>query len=40
MNHCVESRADLTERLHAEALHEQVTVPDDGAEVPVMAVGG
>ncbi len=40
MNHCVESRADLAERLHAEELHEQVTVPEDGAEVPVMAVGG
>jgi len=40
MNHCVETRADLAERLHAEELHEQVTVPDDGAEVPVMAIGG
>jgi L-ascorbate metabolism protein UlaG (beta-lactamase superfamily) len=38
--HCPETRADLHERVHAEGLHEQVTVPEDGAEVPVMAVGG
>jgi len=40
INHCVEGRADLRRRLHEEELHEQVTVPEDGAEVPVMAVGG
>jgi L-ascorbate metabolism protein UlaG (beta-lactamase superfamily) len=33
MNHCLETRADLHQRLHDEGL--DVTVPEDGAEVPV-----
>lgn len=35
VNHCLERRADLHERLHAEALHDRVTVPEDGAAVPL-----
>jgi L-ascorbate metabolism protein UlaG (beta-lactamase superfamily) len=35
INHCVETRADLHHRLHEEELADQVTVPEDGAEVPV-----
>ena len=35
VNHCLERRADLHERIHAEALHDRVTVPEDGAPVPV-----
>jgi L-ascorbate metabolism protein UlaG (beta-lactamase superfamily) len=34
-NHCVLTRADLHQRLHEEGLVEQVTVPEDGAEVPL-----
>jgi L-ascorbate metabolism protein UlaG (beta-lactamase superfamily) len=33
INHCVETRADLHQRLHEEGL--DVTVPEDGAEVPI-----
>jgi L-ascorbate metabolism protein UlaG (beta-lactamase superfamily) len=33
INHCLETRADLHQRLHDEGL--DVTVPEDGAEVPV-----
>ena len=40
MNHCVETRADLRQRLREADVHEGVTVPEDGAEVPVMLVGG
>jgi len=35
INHCVETRADLRQRLHDENLTAQVTVPEDGAEVPL-----
>jgi L-ascorbate metabolism protein UlaG (beta-lactamase superfamily) len=35
INHCSETRADLHQRLHDEELTEQVTVPEDGAAVPV-----
>jgi L-ascorbate metabolism protein UlaG (beta-lactamase superfamily) len=35
INHCGLTRADLHQRVHAERLHGQVTVPEDGAEVPV-----
>jgi L-ascorbate metabolism protein UlaG (beta-lactamase superfamily) len=35
INHCLETRADLHQRLHDESLTDQVTVPEDGAEVPV-----
>jgi L-ascorbate metabolism protein UlaG (beta-lactamase superfamily) len=35
INHCVETRADLHQRVHEENLTDQVTVPEDGAEVPV-----
>jgi len=38
--HCTETRADVHERIHEEDLREQVTVPEDGAEIPVMPVGG
>jgi L-ascorbate metabolism protein UlaG (beta-lactamase superfamily) len=35
INHGLETRADLHQRLHDEALHDRVTVPEDGAEVPL-----
>jgi L-ascorbate metabolism protein UlaG (beta-lactamase superfamily) len=35
INHCPLTRADLHQRLHDEALTERVTVPEDGAEVPL-----
>ena len=35
INHCLETRADLHQRLHEEGLTGQVTVPEDGAEVPL-----
>jgi L-ascorbate metabolism protein UlaG (beta-lactamase superfamily) len=35
INHCLLTRADLHQRLHDEELTDQVTVPEDGAEVPV-----
>jgi L-ascorbate metabolism protein UlaG (beta-lactamase superfamily) len=35
INHCPQTRADLHQRLHDERLTDQVTVPEDGAEVPV-----
>jgi L-ascorbate metabolism protein UlaG (beta-lactamase superfamily) len=35
VNHCVETRADLHQRLHEEGLTHRVTVPEDGAAVPV-----
>jgi L-ascorbate metabolism protein UlaG (beta-lactamase superfamily) len=35
INHCVQTRADLHQRLHDEQLTERVTVPEDGAAVPV-----
>jgi len=35
INHCPETRADLHQRLHEEGLTDQVTVPEDGAEVPL-----
>jgi L-ascorbate metabolism protein UlaG (beta-lactamase superfamily) len=35
INHCLETRADLHQRLHDENLTDRVTVPEDGAEVPV-----
>jgi L-ascorbate metabolism protein UlaG (beta-lactamase superfamily) len=35
INHCPLTRADLHQRLHDEGLTGRVTVPEDGAEVPV-----
>ena len=35
INHCPQTRADLHQRLHEEELTERVTVPEDGAEVPL-----
>jgi L-ascorbate metabolism protein UlaG (beta-lactamase superfamily) len=35
INHCLQTRADLHQRLHDEGLTGRVTVPEDGAEVPV-----
>ena len=35
INHCLETRADLHQRLHDEGLTGRVTVPEDGAEVPL-----
>jgi L-ascorbate metabolism protein UlaG (beta-lactamase superfamily) len=35
INHCLESRADLHQRLHDEGLTSQVTVPEDGSAVPL-----
>ena len=35
INHCLQTRADLHQRLHDEALTDRVTVPEDGAEVPL-----
>jgi L-ascorbate metabolism protein UlaG (beta-lactamase superfamily) len=33
--HCPETRADLHQRVHEEGLEERVTIPEDGAEVPL-----
>jgi len=35
INHCIETRADLHQLLHEEDLTERVTVPENGAAVPV-----
>ena len=35
INHCPLTRADLHQRVHEEHLHDRVTVPEDGAEVPL-----
>jgi L-ascorbate metabolism protein UlaG (beta-lactamase superfamily) len=35
INHCLETRSDLHQRLRAEGLGDRVTVPEDGALVPV-----
>jgi L-ascorbate metabolism protein UlaG (beta-lactamase superfamily) len=35
INHCVETRADVHQCLHDEGLAERVTVPEDGAAVPI-----
>ena len=35
INHCIQTRADLHQCLHDEGLSERVTVPEDGAAVPV-----
>jgi len=35
INHCLETRTDLRRRLHDEGLGGRVTVPDDGAEIPM-----
>ena len=35
INHCVQGRADLHQRLHELQLTDRVTVPEDGAAVPV-----
>jgi L-ascorbate metabolism protein UlaG (beta-lactamase superfamily) len=35
INHCLETRSDLHQRLHDEDLVDRVTVPEDGAEVPL-----
>lgn len=34
-NHCVETRADLHQRIHEADMHDRITVPEDGAEVPL-----
>jgi L-ascorbate metabolism protein UlaG (beta-lactamase superfamily) len=36
IDHCPLTRADLHQRLHDEGLTERVTVPEDGAEVPLV----
>jgi len=33
INHCIETRADLRERIHAQGLEDRVTVPEDGSAV-------
>jgi L-ascorbate metabolism protein UlaG (beta-lactamase superfamily) len=35
INHCIQTRADLHQCLHDEDLVERVTVPEDGAAVPI-----
>ena len=35
INHCLQTRADLHQRLREERLTDQVTVPEDGAAVPL-----
>ena len=35
VNHCLQARADLHQRLHDEGLADRVAVPEDGAEVPL-----
>jgi L-ascorbate metabolism protein UlaG (beta-lactamase superfamily) len=35
INHCVQTRADLHQCLHEEGLADRVTVPEDGAAVPI-----
>jgi L-ascorbate metabolism protein UlaG (beta-lactamase superfamily) len=35
INHCLQTRADLHQRLHVDGLERRVTVPEDGALVPV-----
>ena len=35
INHCLQTRADLHQRLHVDGLEQRVTVPEDGALVPV-----
>jgi L-ascorbate metabolism protein UlaG (beta-lactamase superfamily) len=35
INHCVLTRADLHQRLREEGLADRVTVPEDGAEIPL-----
>jgi L-ascorbate metabolism protein UlaG (beta-lactamase superfamily) len=35
INHCLLTRADLHQRLHEEGLTDRVTVPEDGAQVPL-----
>src|SRR4029078_12943024 len=40
INHCLETRADLHQRLHEEDLTSQVTVPENGASFPRPCPGG
>jgi L-ascorbate metabolism protein UlaG (beta-lactamase superfamily) len=40
INHCPLTRADLHQRLHDEDLTDRVTVPEDGAVVPLSAAPG
>jgi L-ascorbate metabolism protein UlaG (beta-lactamase superfamily) len=35
INHCVETRADLHQRIHEEGLEARVTIPEDGSVIPV-----
>jgi L-ascorbate metabolism protein UlaG (beta-lactamase superfamily) len=35
VNHCLDTRADLHQRIHDEDLEGRVTIPEDGAGVPV-----
>jgi L-ascorbate metabolism protein UlaG (beta-lactamase superfamily) len=35
INHCLETRADLHQRLHREGIEGRVIVPEDGAAVPL-----
>ena len=35
INHCLQTRADLHQRLHDAGLQDRVTVPEDGALVPL-----
>jgi L-ascorbate metabolism protein UlaG (beta-lactamase superfamily) len=40
INHCLQTRADLHQRLREERLTDRVTVPEDGAEVPLREARG
>jgi L-ascorbate metabolism protein UlaG (beta-lactamase superfamily) len=35
INHCMQTRADVHQRLHEQELTDRVTVPEDGAAVPI-----
>jgi L-ascorbate metabolism protein UlaG (beta-lactamase superfamily) len=35
VSHATETRADLHQRLHEEKLTRRITVPEDGAEIPL-----
>jgi hypothetical protein len=35
INHCIQTRADLHQALHDADLVERVTIPEDGAAVPI-----
>ncbi len=35
INHCLETRSDLHQRMHREGLRDRVAIPEDGAGVPL-----